>query len=115
MSTSENKHGKIEISPYAIAAIVTNSVTQTYGVVGMSTPSLASGIAATLTRDPHRGVEVSINEENIDIDLYVILEYGIRIASVATSLINIVRYTVEKHCGMPVNSVKVHVQGIRLS
>lgn len=115
MTTSENKHGKIEISPAAIASIVTNAVTQTYGVVGMSTPSLASGIAATITRDPHRGVEVKINEDNIDIDLYVILEYGIRIASVASSLINIVRYAVEKHAGMPVKSVKVHVQGIRVS
>jgi uncharacterized alkaline shock family protein YloU len=115
MTTLDNKHGTIEISPSAIASIVANSVTQTYGVVGMSTPSLASGIAATITRDPHKGVEVNINEDNIDIDLYVVLEYGIRIASVATSLINIVRYTVEKHTGMPVNSIKIHVQGIRVS
>jgi uncharacterized alkaline shock family protein YloU len=115
MTTSENQFGAIEISPHAIAALVANAVTQTYGVVGMTTPSLASGIAATLSRDPHRGVEVVFTDDNIDIDLYVILEYGIRIASVATSLINIVRYTVEQHCEMPVNSVKVHVQGIRVS
>ena len=115
MTTLDNQHGTIEISPTAIASIVANSVTQTYGVVGMSTPSLASGIAATITRDPHKGVEVTINDDNIDIDLYVVLEYGIRIASVATSLINIVRYTIEKHTGMPVNSVKIHVQGIRVS
>ncbi len=115
MTTSENLQGKIEVSPSAIASLVSHAVTQTYGVVGMSTPSLASGIAATLTRDPHRGVQVEIHEDNIDIDLYVILEYGIRIASVATSLIDVVRYTIEKHCELPVNSVKVHVQGIRVS
>ena len=115
MTTSENQHGTIDIYPDAIASLVANAVTQTYGVVGMSTPSLASGIAATLTRDPHRGVEVEFSEDNIDIDLYVILEYGTRIASVASSLISIVRYTVEKHCSMPVNSVKIHVQGIRVS
>ena len=114
MTTSENQQGAIEISPSAIATLVSHAVTQTYGVVGMSPPSLASGIAATLTRDPHRGVQVQIHEDNIDIDLYVILAYGIRIASVATSLINVVRYTVQKHCDMPVNSVKIHVQGIRV-
>ena len=115
MTTRENLQGQIEISPTAIATLVFHAVTQTYGVVGMSTPSLASGIAATLTRDPHRGVQVQFHEDNIDIDLYVILEYGIRIASVATSLINVVRYTIENHCDMPVHSVKIHVQGIRVS
>lgn len=115
MTTTENLQGQIEISPSAIATLVSHAVTQTYGVVGMSNPSLASGIAATLTRDPNRGVQVALSEDNIDIDLYVILEYGIRIASVATSLINVVRYTIENHCAKPVHSVKVHVQGIRVS
>lgn len=115
MTTTESQHGSIDISTTAIASLVAHAVTQTYGIVGMTTPSLASGIAATLTRDPHRGVEVAISDGNIDIDLYVVLEYGIRIASVASSLINIVRYTVEKHCGVPVNSVRIHVQGLRVS
>jgi uncharacterized alkaline shock family protein YloU len=116
MTMTENAQGLIEIAPAAIASLTAHVVTQTYGVVGMSTPSLASGIAATLTRDPHRGVEVKINpNQTIEIDLYVVLEYGTRIASVATSLINVVRYTVEKHCSLPVHSVKIHVQGIRVS
>lgn len=115
MATKENEHGIIEISPTAIASLVSHAVTQTYGVVGMATPNLASDIAAILTRDPHRGVEVKINDDNtIAIALYVVLEYGTRIASVATSIINSVRYTVEKHCGLPVQQVEVHVQGLRL-
>lgn len=115
MATKENEHGIIEISPTAIAALVSHTVTQTYGVVGMSTPNLASAISDALTRDPHRGVEVKINEDNtIAITLYVVLEYGTRIASVATSIINSVRYAVEKHCGLPVHQVDVHVQGLRL-
>ncbi len=115
MATKENKYGIIEISPNAIANLVSRIVTQTYGVVGMTTPNLASDIAATLTRDHNRGVGVDIDDNQISIELYVVLEYGTRIASVATSIINAVRYTVEKHCEMPVNQVCVHVQGLRIS
>lgn len=115
MAITQNPYGIIEISQVAIANLVSQSVTQTYGVVGMTTPNLASDIAAILTRDPHRGVEVRIENNQIEIDLYVILEYGTRIASVATSIINTVRYTVERHVGLAVNQVNVHVQGLRIS
>jgi uncharacterized alkaline shock family protein YloU len=115
MATKQTEYGMIEISTTAIATLVSYTVTRTYGVVGMATSNLASDIAATITRDPHRGVDVTINDNNIEIELYVVLEYGTRIASVATSIINSVRYTVEKHSGMPVKSVSVHVQGLRIS
>lgn len=115
MATKDNEHGIIEISPTAISTLVSHTVTQTYGVVGMATPNLASGIAATITRDPHRGVEVQIVDNHIEIELYVVLEYGVRIASVASSLIHSVRYIVEKHCGIPVEKVAIRVQGIRTS
>ena len=87
MAIQENDLGVIDISETAIATLVSHTVTQTYGVVGMTTPNLASDIAATLTRDPHRGVIVSIDNNVIYIDLYVVLAHGVRIASVATSII----------------------------
>lgn len=114
MPIKENKLGTIDISETAIATLVSHTVTQTYGVVGMTTPNLASDIAATLSRDPHRGVTVHIDANAIRIDLYVVLAHGVRIASVATSIIKSVRYIVEKHVAMPVEQVNVHVQGLRL-
>ncbi len=115
MTTKETVHGIIEISPTAIATLVSHTLKQTYGVVGMATASRASDIAATITRDPHRGVDIHIEDNKIEIELYVVLEYGTRIASVATSIINSVRYTVEKHSGLPVKRVEVNVQGLRIS
>jgi uncharacterized alkaline shock family protein YloU len=49
------------------------------------------------------------------IDVYVVIEYGTRIASVANSLINGVRYSVEQSTGVPVRRVNIHVQGLRVS
>lgn len=115
MTTKETPRGTIEISPTAIASLASHAVLQTYGVVGMASSNLASDIAASLTRDPNRGIHVRQDNDHIVIDVYVIIEYGTRIANVANSLINGVRYAVEKSIGVPVRQVNVHVQGLRVS
>ncbi|MGQ9848827.1 MAG: Asp23/Gls24 family envelope stress response protein [Aggregatilineaceae bacterium] len=113
--TNETPRGSIEISPTAIATLASHAALQTYGVVGMASPNLALDIAASLTRDPNRGIVVRLEDNHIIIDIYVIIEYGTRIASVANSLINGVRYAVEQATGLPVSQVNVHVQGLRVS
>lgn len=113
--TTQTVQGQIEISPLAIARLASHAVLHSYGIVGMAAPNLASDIAWTLTRDPNRGIEVQLNDDQITIDLYVIIEYGTRISTVATSLINAVRFTVEKATSMKVIQINVHVQGIRVS
>ncbi len=115
MSDPTPVHGQIDISPLAIARIASHAVLQTYGVVGMAAPNLASGIAWTLTRDPNRGIEVQIAEGKVTIDLYVIIAHGTRIAAVANSLINVVRFAVEKGTSLTVEQIVVHVQGVRVN
>jgi len=56
-----------------------------------------------------------VEGDHVQIDLYVVVEYGTRISSVAHSIMNVVRYTVEKALGVPVAQVNVHVQGLRVS
>ena len=108
-------HGKITISPEAIATISAHAAMQSYGVVGMAAKNLMDGIAHALAYDPTHGVEVQAMEDEIRINMYIIVEYGTRISSVATSVANAVRYQVERAIGMPVSAVNVHVQGLRVS
>jgi uncharacterized alkaline shock family protein YloU len=106
--------GKIEVAPRAIATIAARAVGESYGVVGMAPHTLREGVAHVLhQRDAHRGVEVRIGNDAIAIDLYVILEYGTRIAEVARNVQEHVRYAVEHALGMPVAQVNVRVQGLR--
>ena len=106
--------GKIEVAPRAIATIAARAVGESYGVVGMAPHTLREGVAQVLhQRDAHRGVEVRIGNDAIAIDLYVILEYGTRIAEVARNVQEHVRYAVEQALGMPVAQVNVRVQGLR--
>jgi len=103
--------GKIEISPAAVASLANHAVLKSYGVVGMSSRNLAQ----ILSRDSKRGVKVQIEDSEIIIDLYVIVEYGTRISEVAHNIMENVKFAVEKALGVPVAQVNVHVQGLRVS
>ena len=109
---TESTHlGKIEISPAAVASLANHAVLKSYGVVGMSSRNLAQ----LLSRDSNRGVRVRIEDGEIIIGLYVIVEYGTRISEVAQNIMENVRFSVEKALGVPVAQVNVYVQGLRVS
>ncbi len=107
--------GTIHISPNALATIAYHATLTSYGVVDLAPKNLAEGIAATLTKEPAHGVAVRYNGEEIDIDVHIIIEYGMRITSVAASVADSVRFQVEKALGMPIHYVNVHVQGLHVS
>jgi uncharacterized alkaline shock family protein YloU len=112
----ETRLGRIEVSPVAIASLASQAVLGCYGVVGMASKDLASGIVEILQPASHRrGVDVQIDDDRIAVDLYVVMEYGTRIATVAQNIQSVVRYSVEKALGVPVAAVNVHVQDLRVS
>jgi len=112
----ESVLGKIEVSPRAIISIAGDAVLSCYGVVGMAPATLSDGIAEILqVGNYYRGVEVKLLERSIVIDLYVVIEYGTRISEVAQLVMEQVKFRVEKALGMPVATVNVHVQGLRVS
>ncbi len=113
----ERRLGKIEISPTAIASIASQAVLECYGVVGMTSHTLRNGLAEILhpTESRGGGVEVKLVEDQIAIDLYVIIEYGVRVSEVAHNIMQCVRFSVEKTLGVPIAEVNVHVQGLRIS
>lgn len=108
--------GKIDISPDAIAAIASAAVLECYGVVGMARKSLVGGLTEWLRcHRSQRGVEVTMSEGRIIVDLYVIVEYGTRISEVAYGVMNRVKFSLEQTLGVPIAEVNVHVQGLRVS
>lgn len=114
----DTRLGRIEISPVAVATIAGQAVLECYGVVGIS----SRGLAEVLHRSHrHQGVEVrledgaSATKSAMIVDIYVIMEYGVRIMTVAHNVMEQVRFAVEKALGVPVEQVNVHVQGLRVS
>ena len=115
MSCDNSSLGRIEISPHAIATLASQAAMQSYGVVGMAAKNVVDGLTNILTRDPRHGVEVLMRDDEITINLYIIVEYGTRISSVAASVANLVRFNVEKALGRPVGDINIYVQGLRVS
>jgi uncharacterized alkaline shock family protein YloU len=107
--------GNIYISHQAIATVANQSALESYGVVGLSAKNVVEGLAQVLVKDPNLGVVVHFDGSSIAIDLFIVIEYGTRIKSVAASVADNVRYQVEKCIGLPVAQINVHVRGLRIS
>jgi uncharacterized alkaline shock family protein YloU len=105
--------GTITIASDVIAHIAGHAALESYGVVGMS----ARGrVGRLLSRDrAGQGVVVGRGEDGVTVELYVVVEYGLNLAEVASGLRNRVTYDVERLTGLPVGSVEVHIQDVRRS
>ena len=110
-----NPLGNIYINHRAIAAVAYQTALLSYGVVGLTAKNLAKGLSQALIKDPTLGVDIHFYGKEMSIDLYVIVEYGTRIKSVASSVSDNVRFQVQKIIGLPVNQVNVHIRGLRIS
>ncbi|HBF8936964.1 TPA: Asp23/Gls24 family envelope stress response protein, partial [Clostridioides difficile] len=55
-----------------------------------------------------------VEEDAIAIELYVIIQYGTNISTVANNIIDRVKYVVEKMTGVRVTRIDINVQGIRV-
>jgi uncharacterized alkaline shock family protein YloU len=116
MNEQTEAKGQIAVSPAAIVSIAHEALMSCYGVVGTASKGFTTDIADVFSRESKRGVVVRVLPGNqIFIDLYIVVEYGTRIASVARSAMNVVKYSVEQALGISVAEVNVHVQGLRIS
>jgi len=110
-----NSLGDMVIADEVIATLAGVSAIECYGIVGMASKRATDGIVELLGRENlSKGVKVYTQGEDIIIDLFVIVEYGISIAAVAENIIDTVKYKVENFTGMNVNKVNVAVEGVRV-
>lgn len=107
--------GNIFVSHRAISTIAYQAALESYGLVGLAPKNKVTGLANVLIKDPTQGVSVQYNGETVMIDLYIVVEYGTRITSVAASVADNVRYAIEKQTGLHVQYVNVHIRGLRVS
>jgi uncharacterized alkaline shock family protein YloU len=106
--------GRIEVFPSAVGAIAAHASLGCYGITGMAARGLRDGFAELLRRENvDRGVEVVEIEGGLAIDVFVIVQYGIRISEVAHNLQQTVKFEVERAVNVPVAQVNVNVQGVR--
>jgi uncharacterized alkaline shock family protein YloU len=104
--------GTISVSSEAIAQIVGHVAAESYGIVGMA--------GRRFPRLPGRdrltdGIEVKRRDGGVEIDLHVVVEYGLNLAEVAATVRSRVAYEVERLTGLTVAAVEVHIEDVRRS
>lgn len=108
------EYGDVNISKEIIEQIAALAAMECFGVVGMAGKGGTSGIIELLKKENLRkGARVVDEEGKLTIDLYVVVEFGLKIVTVAENLIDTVKYKVEKETGLKVKKINVHVQSVR--
>lgn len=114
--TIVNEFGTIQISEDVIARIAGLAAVESYGLVGMSSRKITDGIVELLGRESlGKGVEIDEEGDQLNINVNIIVSYGIKISEVAQNVISQVRYAVENMTGLKVNKVQVNVRGVKLT
>lgn len=108
--------GNIKISDEAVATLTGSAVIECYGVVGMTSQSpLKDGFNELLKRENYsKGVIVKNNANGIEVDLYCVISYGVKVTEVINEIQKRVKYTLEKSLDIDVLAVNVYVQGIKV-
>lgn len=113
----KTNYGSISVSEEAIAGLAGGVITECYGVVGMASKQvLKDGWAELLNRENYsRGVRVKETENGLDVDLYIIACFGVKISEAVKEAQKKVKYVLEKTLSVEVNQVNVFVQGVQVN
>ena len=110
----KNELGKVEINNESVAIIAGLAAMESYGIVGMAAQNTAEGFFELLKLENlSRGIKVIDEADGVSIDLHVVLQYGVRISTVAENIIENVKFSVEGYTGLQVSDINVFVEGIR--
>lgn len=110
-----NENGNIIIDDQVFATLAGLAAMECYGVVGMASRNATQGIFELLKREQlTKGIKVTTVDDKINIDLYIVLQYGVKISVVADNIISRIKYSVETFSGVSVENVNIFVQGVRV-
>lgn len=116
MNDSLNKenaeHGSVKISNDVIAIISGIAAEKVEGVVGMNS-GITGGITEMLgMKNLSKGIKVDIDKNEATIDLFITVEYGVKLSEVGEKVQENVKNTVENMTGLKVIAVNVNIQDV---
>ncbi|MFH1477421.1 MAG: Asp23/Gls24 family envelope stress response protein [Verrucomicrobiota bacterium] len=106
--------GAIRVHNSVIAAIARLAALKVPGVVEMS-GSFTEGLASMVGKASFdHGIKVNMEDQKLNLDLHVVISFGVRIPQVAWRIQNDVRKAIEDMTGKKIGQINVIVQGVRL-
>ena len=115
LNTNIDAEGHVSISNDVVATIASIAAKSVDGVAGMLN-SLTGGFAEFLgKKNSSKGVKVVIDDRDVNIDMYVVVEYGVKIPDVAWEIQEKTKNEVEAMTGLNVTSVNVNIEGVNVT
>ena len=111
-----NDQGSVNVSTNVYSDIAGTAASNCFGVKGMAARSVSDGVYHLLRKESmSKGVRVEFHEDNtISIDLHIIVDNGVNLNAVGSSIISEVRYVVAKCTGTEVRAVNVYVDSMMI-
>lgn len=111
--TQDDTIGNIKISVDVVSKIASIAATEIEGVSCMRS-NFVNEVAQKLgaKRSGTQGVKVEITEDMAAIDLYLVVDYGVKIPELAWNVQEKVKESVEAMTGLTVTAVNIHIEGI---
>ena len=112
-----NTHlGAIELTNGYLSNLIGHTVTGCFGVVKMNPAGASQGVKTTILKSESidNGVKVTAKKgsDKLIIDLHITMMYGVNVSAITDSIMNKVRYVVEREAGLSVDKVNVYVDGM---
>ena len=113
INTEEETVGNIKISVEVVSTIAGIAASEIDGVKCMYT-SFVDGFAQKIgaKKNTSKGVKVDMNNDSVSIDLYIVVDYGVKIPELAWTIQENVKKNVETMTGLEVSKVNIHIEGI---
>ncbi|MHC1682567.1 MAG: Asp23/Gls24 family envelope stress response protein [Clostridiaceae bacterium] len=113
---NQSEVGIIKISDEVIAIIAGLAASEIKGIVSMSSGKVEEWTQKfSGKKNIARGVKVNVEGDSAVIDLFLTVEYGMKIPEIADKVQSNVKKTVESLTGLIVNKVNVNVMNIYVS
>jgi uncharacterized alkaline shock family protein YloU len=109
----DDSNDKITVTDAALATIIGLAAHEVPGVIGMSPANIKDGIKRILgVSDADEGVQVAKTASHTNVDMHVVVAYGVNIPVVADLIRDRVHYAAKTYAGVELNNVRVHIAGV---
>ncbi|MCL1982650.1 MAG: Asp23/Gls24 family envelope stress response protein [Clostridiales bacterium] len=112
---NDEKSGIVKIADEVIAICAVNATLRTPGVAEFSPVFSDNFSKSFFGKDPlYKGLKISQHDDGITVDIYIVVDYGVKIPAVAWDIQENVKNEIEEMTDALVKAVNIHVQGVRM-
>ncbi len=106
--------GNVQIADEVVAVIAGLAATEVEGVNKMY-GNITNEIVSKLgMKKLSKGVKILINQDIVDVDLKLVLDYGVNIAKVSEEVQDRVKSAIETMTGLNVEEINIRIAGIQI-